>query len=74
MTLTGKVVKEITSDQIGFLKIGNNITSYAWDGRDEFGNKLGNGVYLYSITTSDKEFEINSKFLSKGIGKLVIMR
>jgi len=51
MTITGKVVKEITKSELGNLHIGRNITEYAWDGKDEFGDKLANGVYLYKVIT-----------------------
>src|SRR5690606_8180282 len=45
MTVTGKVVREITMNELGPVRIGRNITEYAWDGRDEFGDLLANGVY-----------------------------
>ena len=80
MTITGKVVKEITKDELGNLHIGRNITQYAWDGKDEFGDKLGNGVYLYRIITRhngqavEKNATDADSFFKKGIGKMVIMR
>ncbi|MEO1253691.1 MAG: C25 family cysteine peptidase, partial [Bacteroidota bacterium] len=49
MTVSGRVVREITQDEIGPIRIGNNITEYAWDGRDEFGDQLANGVYFYRV-------------------------
>lgn len=49
MTISGKVVREITEDQLGTINIGRNITEYAWDGTDEFGDPLANGVYLYTV-------------------------
>ena len=80
MTVSGRVVREITQDEIGPIRIGNNITSYAWDGRDEFGDQLANGVYLYRVfikqggqsmkqrsTSADKAFK-------NGFGKLYILR
>src|SRR5690606_21143157 len=51
MTVTGKVVKEISMAELGPIRIGNNISDYAWDGRDQFGDRLANGVYLYRIRT-----------------------
>jgi hypothetical protein len=51
LTITGKIVKEITKEELGPLKIGNNITEYKWDGRDQFGQPLANGVYLYRVMT-----------------------
>lgn len=80
MTITGKVVREITKDELGNLHIGRNISQYAWDGKDEFGDKLANGVYLYKVITrhNGKEVEKNKtdadSFFKKGFGKLVIMR
>lgn len=81
MTLSGKVVKEITKEDLGPIKLGNNITEYSWDGTDEFGNKLANGVYLYKVIARDQNngllekigTELDSYFKS-GIGKLVIIR
>ncbi|MBI3519140.1 MAG: hypothetical protein HY062_07260 [Bacteroidetes bacterium] len=80
MTITGKVVKEITKNELGNLHIGRNITEYAWDGKDEFGDKLANGVYLYKINirSNGKAVEKNptdaDSFFKKGIGKMVIIR
>lgn len=55
MTLSGKVVKEVTMDELGPLRVGINRTLYRWDGTDDFGNKLGNGVYLMKAI-GDSEF------------------
>ncbi len=80
MTITGKVVKEITKNELGNVHIGRNITDYAWDGKDEYGDKLGNGVYLYRVITrsNGQAIEKNAtdadSFFKKGIGKMVIMR
>jgi flagellar hook assembly protein FlgD len=49
--VSGKVVREITQDELGPIRIGNNVSSYAWEGTDEFGDKLANGVYLYRVIT-----------------------
>ncbi|HXA00337.1 MAG TPA: hypothetical protein VNW99_00010 [Cytophagaceae bacterium] len=79
MTVTGKVIREITKSEIGMIHIGNNKTDYAWDGTDEFGDRLANGVYLYRVllkgaddfkhrqTAGDKSFK-------KDWGKLYILR
>lgn len=53
MTVSGKIVKEIFKEQLGALHIGNNISDYAWDGTDEFGDRLANGVYLYRVIIKD---------------------
>jgi hypothetical protein len=54
MTITGRVVRTIK--QI-ILTDGNRSAEIDWDGKDEFGNKLGRGVYIYrlSITTTGKK-------------------
>ena len=49
MTISGVVVKELTSLELGDLKIGTHQTEYTWDGTDEYGDKLANGVYLYRL-------------------------
>jgi flagellar hook assembly protein FlgD len=82
MSVAGRVVREITKDEIGSLRIGTHLTDYAWDGKDEFGDKLANGVYLYRIIAKNEEkkaFEAygednTSEYFKEGIGKLVIMR
>ncbi|UJP65011.1 putative type IX secretion system sortase PorU2 [Mongoliitalea daihaiensis] len=80
MTVTGRVVREILQDELGAIRIGNNITEYAWDGRDEFGDQLANGVYIYRVlvrkngafvelrnTAGDKAFR-------QGYGKMYLLR
>lgn len=80
MTVSGKVVREITRSELGNIRIGRNITEYAWDGRDEFGDKLANGVYLYKVITKingqsiDRRESGADKFFVKEFGKMVIMR
>jgi len=80
MTITGKVVREITKTELGNLHVGRNITEYAWDGKDEFGDKLANGVYLYKVITRhngsavEKQQTDADSFFKKGVGKMVIMR
>jgi hypothetical protein len=51
LTVTGKVVREITKQEMGPIHIGRNITEYKWDGTDQYGNLLANGVYLYRVIT-----------------------
>jgi len=49
MSITGKIVKEITIEELGSLQIGRNVTEYRWDGTDNFGDRLANGVYFYKV-------------------------
>lgn len=81
ISVTGKIVREIKKAELGNLHVGRNITDYRWDGKDEFGQMLGNGVYLYRVITSirgeDVEHRANTtvdKFFKNGYGKLYIMR
>jgi flagellar hook assembly protein FlgD len=80
MTLTGKVVREIMMQEMGMLRIGNNITDYAWDGTDEYGDRLANGTYLYRVVMDDAQnkFErrttVADKAFKNGWGKLVLLR
>uniref|UniRef100_UPI00404B612B C25 family cysteine peptidase n=1 Tax=Fulvivirga sp. TaxID=1931237 RepID=UPI00404B612B len=80
MTVTGRVVREITQDELGPIRIGNNISEYAWNGRDEFGDLLANGVYLYRVITrgGGQAFDLRAtegdKAFTKGFGKLYILR
>lgn len=83
LTITGKVVREITMDELGPLHVGRNITEYKWDGTDSYGGKLANGVYLYRVLTNlnGKSLEKyrdtddnTDKFFTKGYGKMVILR
>lgn len=83
MTITGKIVREITKDELGPLHIGRNITEFKWDGTDMFGQKLANGIYLYRVVTNlngkslDKykaEDDNTDKYFNKGYGKMYLMR
>jgi flagellar hook assembly protein FlgD len=80
MTVSGRVVREITENELGALHIGRNISEYAWDGTDEFGDRLANGVYLYRVQSqlngeSIKHLETGAdKYFEKNFGKMFLMR
>jgi hypothetical protein len=88
LTVTGKIVREITKDELGPLNIGRNITQFKWDGTDQYGQKLANGVYLYRVVTNlngnslEKfpSYDSNGgsvdtdKYFNKGYGKMYLMR
>lgn len=80
-TISGKFVKLIDLKEMDDLHIGNNITSYAWDGTDEFGDKLANGLYLYRVFTRIggkdvklRDEETTGGYFDHGWGKMYIMR
>lgn len=60
LTITGKIVREITREELGTIRIGRNITDFKWDGTDQFGQKLANGIYLYRVITN-----LNGKSIDK---------
>jgi len=89
LTVTGKIVREIDKTEISNLTIGQNITDYKWDGTDQYGNKLGNGVYLFRVIASNDgealdyyniyselsgSNDIEDNYHKSGFGKLYIMR
>ena len=82
MSLTGRVVREITQAELGPLVVGTHMTDYVWDGTDELGGKLAAGTYLYRMIVKDEELNDfdhyetsgDTKFFNKGWGKLVILR
>lgn len=80
LTITGRVVREIDMAELGPLRIGRNITQYAWDGTDQYGDRLANGVYLYRVITNidGNPIDINptsaSRYFHEGFGKMYLMR
>lgn len=83
LTVTGKIVREITKDELGPLHIGRNITEFKWDGTDQYGQKLANGVYLYRVVTTlngkqmekyKAEGDNTDKYFNNGYGKMYLMR
>lgn len=81
MNVKGTVVKQIRMEEIGPINIGLNRSQYWWDGRDQYGDILANGVYFYRILSSIDNQDIDhynieqvDKFFKKGIGKMVMIR
>ena len=79
LTITGKVVREIMQEELGPIRVGHNISAFAWDGSDAFGDKLANGVYLYRVVmtgTGDfrRRHTSGDKAFKKDYGKIYILR
>ncbi len=80
MTISGKVVREINESELGPIQIGRNITEFAWDGKDAFGDPLANGVYLYRVKAKINGQEIKrlesgaDNYFHKGLGKMYLIR
>lgn len=63
-TLSGRLIKDIES---GPAQPGFNFT--VWDGKDQEGDRVANGVYIYKILAEGEE-----KKQMQGYGKAVVMR
>ena len=80
MTVSGKIIREIMLNELGNIHVGRNITDYAWDGKDEFGDQLANGLYLYRVVTDlngqkiEKRETEADQYFKKGWGKMYLMR
>jgi hypothetical protein len=66
LTITGKLVKTINQT---IVNEGFNSRDVKWDGKDDFGDKIGKGVYIYKLTVKSS---ITGK-TSEKIEKLVIL-
>lgn len=64
-TITGKLVKTISKD---IYVTGYREDGIEWDGRDDYGDKLARGVYMYRVSIYDSQ---NNK--AEKIEKLVIL-
>jgi flagellar hook assembly protein FlgD len=65
MTLTGRVVRTLQGQ---FLSEGSFCRELEWDGRDEQGDRLGRGTYLYRLKV--RAAGLGS---AEHLGKLVIL-
>lgn len=80
MTATGKVVREITAAELGDIHIGNNISEFAWDGTDQYGSPLANGLYLYRVVaklngqTMDRYQSGADQWTKNELGKMYLVR
>ncbi len=80
-TISGKLVREIDKNELGALRIGLNRTDFAWDGTDQFGDQLANGVYLYRVVASKNGTTLDNfrngridYMFKDGFGKMYLMR
>jgi hypothetical protein len=66
-TVSGKLVKTINASR---MPTGNRITGIAWNGLDDYGDKIGKGVYVYRVKVRTQ----NDNALAEKYEKLVILR
>jgi hypothetical protein len=80
MTVSGKVIREITEGEFGPIYIGRNISQFSWNGTDEFGDQLANGVYLYRVRMKIYGEDIKQResgadqYFTKEFGKMYLLR
>lgn len=65
-TVTGRLIKTIRQE---FNTEGFQVRGIQWDGRDEFGDEIGKGVYIYRLEVKSEEGETANKF-----AKMVILK
>lgn len=49
-TVTGKIIKTL---QTSSLSNSRRVHDLDWDGLDEYGDKIGKGVYIYKVSVKD---------------------
>ena len=65
-TISGKLIKTIDTQM---LSSGYRSSAIPWDGRDDFGDKIGKGVYIYRLKVRSPNGNTVNKF-----EKLVILQ
>lgn len=79
-TIGGRLVRQISREEFGMITIGHNVSDFDWDGRDQYGDQLANGVYLYKINASvdGEEIELRETAgdvaFKNGYGKIYLLR
>ncbi len=74
--INGRLVREIGESEFGPLSFGNQLSEFVFDGKDNYGDQLANGVYLYKFEIKDVEKKQSSidKYFEGGFGKIFISR
>ena len=70
MTVTGKVIREVSKEELGPLRFGTHMTEFAWDGKDAFGEPLAAGVYLYRFYIKKQDGEDMERLTNEDYGRL----
>lgn len=80
LTVSGKVVRAISLAELGPIRIGTNISEFAWNGCDQYGDRLANGVYFYQVIAKlngqsiKKRSTAADNLFDKNWGKIYLMR
>ncbi|MEH6535869.1 MAG: type IX secretion system sortase PorU [Psychroserpens sp.] len=63
-TVSGKLVRTLNGQTNGGSKVSSSLSKdIVWDGRDDFGDKIGKGVYIYKL-------KVRSNSLNKQVEKI----
>ena len=63
-TVSGKLVRTLNGQTTGGIKTTSSLSrDIIWDGRDDYGDKIGKGVYIYKL-------KVYSSFLNKKVEKI----
>lgn len=63
-TVSGKLVRTLNGQTTGGIKAASSVSrDIVWDGRDDFGEKIGKGVYVYKL-------KVRSNLLNKTVEKI----
>lgn len=81
LTISGKTVRHVNSSEFGSLKVGVHLSDFVWDGTDDFGDRLANGVYLYRVSAYDAQGQAlklaataADSYFQNGLGKIVLLK
>jgi len=67
-TLSGKIVKTIRHNTFSQ---GFEVSDIIWNGTDDYGSELANGIYLYKIKVFSTEYNITKE---SDFEKIVILK
>ena len=68
-TVSGKLIKTLSDKIISEGYRSDDAEGLKWDGLDDYGDKIGKGVYIYKLKVSSQGGDYADKF-----EKLVILR
>jgi flagellar hook assembly protein FlgD len=63
-TVSGKLVRTLNGQTYAGFSVTSSLSrDIVWDGRDDFGDKIGKGVYIYKL-------KVHSNLLNKTVEKI----
>jgi Peptidase family C25 len=74
--ISGRLVREVDQFEFGPLKYGSQLSDFIFDGKDNYGDQLANGVYLYKFEIQDSDIKESSidQYFTGNFGKIFISR